>query len=40
MWITANFQDNREDVEFLLSEEGKRAIVSLHVWGIMKYLGL
>jgi N-acetylmuramoyl-L-alanine amidase len=34
------FQDNREDVEFLLSESGKRAIVSLHVWGIMKYLGL
>ena len=38
--LTENlFQDNREDVEFLLSEEGKRAIVSLHVWGIMKYLG-
>lgn len=37
--LTENlFQDNREDVEFLLSEEGKRAIVSLHVWGIMKYL--
>ena len=39
--LTENlFQDNREDVEFLLSEKGKRAIVSLHVWGIMKYLGL
>lgn len=39
--LTENlFQDNREDVEFLLSESGKRAIVSLHVWGIMKYLGL
>lgn len=39
--LTENlFQDNREDVEFLLSEEGKRAIVSLHVWGTMKYLGL
>ncbi|WP_373149926.1 N-acetylmuramoyl-L-alanine amidase [Bacteroides eggerthii] len=39
--LTENlFQDNREDVEFLLSEEGKRAIVSLHVWGIMKYLSL
>ena len=39
--LTENlFQDNREDVEFLLSEEGKRALVSLHVWGIMKYLGL
>lgn len=39
--LTENlFQDNREDVEFLLSERGKRAIVSLHVWGIMKYLSL
>lgn len=39
--LTENlFQDNREDVEFLLSEEGKRAIISLHVWGIMKNLGL
>lgn len=39
--LTENlFQDNREDVAFLLSEEGKRAIISLHVWGIMKYLGL
>lgn len=39
--LTENlFQDNREDVEFLLSESGKRAIVSLHVWGIMKYLSL
>ena len=39
--LTENlFQDNRKDVEFLLSEEGKRAIISLHVWGIMKYLGL
>lgn len=39
--LTENlFQDNREDVEFLLSEEGKRAIISLHVCGIMKYLGL
>lgn len=39
--LTENlFQDNREDVEFLLSEEGKQAIVTLHVWGIMKYLKL
>lgn len=39
--LTENlFQDNREDVEFLLSEEGKRAIVELHVGGIMKYFGL
>lgn len=39
--LTENlFQDNREDVKYLLSEEGKKAIVSLQVWGIMKYLGL
>ena len=39
--LTENlFQDNKEDVEFLLSEEGKLAIVNLHVWGIMKYMGL
>lgn len=39
--LTENlFQDNQEDVLYLLSEEGKRAIVTLHVNGIMKYLGL
>ena len=39
--LTENlFQDNKKDVEFLLSEEGKLAIVNMHVWGIMKYLGL
>ena len=39
--LTENLlQDNKGDVEFLLSEEGKLAIVNLHVWGIMKYLGL
>ena len=33
--LTENlFQDNKEDVDFLLSEEGKRTIVSLHVKGI------
>lgn len=32
------FQDNRADVEFLLSEAGKAAIVSLHVNGIINYL--
>ena len=37
--LTENlFQDNKKDVEFLLSEEGKLAIVNMHVWGIMKYL--
>lgn len=39
--LTENlFQDNEEDVAFLLSEEGKRAIVGLHVYGIRKYLKL
>lgn len=39
--LTENFfQDNREDVEYLLSREGKDAIVRIHVEGIAKYLGL
>ena len=32
------FQDNKADVAFLLSEEGKKAITQLHVEGIIKYL--
>lgn len=37
--LTENlFQDNREDVDFLLSEEGKKAVVTLHVKGISKFL--
>lgn len=32
------FQDNKADVAFLLSDEGKRAITQLHVEGIIKYL--
>lgn len=37
--LTENlFQDNKEDVAFLLSETGKETIVSLHVKGIMNYL--
>lgn len=37
--LTENlFQDNKEDVDFLLSLEGKKAITDLHVKGIMKYL--
>ena len=32
------FMDNREDVAFLESEEGARAIVNLHVDGILQYL--
>lgn len=36
--LTENlFQNNKEDVAFLLSEEGKQAIVSLHVAGILKW---
>lgn len=37
--LTENlFQDNREDVDFLLSEEGMEAIVRLHVNGVVDYL--
>lgn len=39
--LTENFfQDNKEDVEYLMSSEGKRDIVRIHVEGIVKYLGL
>lgn len=37
--LTENlFQDNREDVDFLLSERGRAAIVRLHVEGIKAYV--
>ena len=37
--LTENlFQDNREDVAFLLSPEGREAIVRLHVEGITAYV--
>ena len=37
--LTENlFMDNREDVEYLLSETGKQAIVDLHVNGIIEYI--
>lgn len=37
--LTENlFQDNKEDVEYLLSEEGKETIAQLHVDGILKYI--
>ena len=37
--LTENlFQDNKEDVDFLLSEAGKSAIVRLHVDGITDFL--
>lgn len=39
--LTENFfQDNRRDVEYLLSREGKETVVRIHVEGIIKYLGL
>lgn len=38
--LTENlFQDNREDVDFLLSEEGRHAVVRLHVEGILDFIG-
>lgn len=37
--LTENlFQDNKADVDYLLSEEGKDAITALHVDGIIKYI--
>lgn len=37
--LTENlFQDNKADVDYLLSEEGKEAITALHVNGIIKYI--
>ena len=39
--LTENlFMDNRDDVAFLESEEGAKAIVGLHVDGILQYLSL
>ena len=37
--LTENlFQDNLADVEYLLSEEGREAIVNIHVNGIINYI--
>lgn len=37
--LTENlFQDNKADVDFLLSPEGKKAIVNLHFDGIVQYI--
>ena len=37
--LTENlFQDNIDDVDFLLSEEGKQVIADLHVEGIINYI--
>ena len=39
--LTENFfQDNKEDVEYLLSREGKDTVSRIHIEGIVKYLGL
>lgn len=39
--LTENlFQDNREDVDLLLSAAGKASIVELHVRGICEYLNI
>lgn len=37
--LTENlFQDNKKDVDYLLSDTGRHAIVRLHVEGILKYI--
>ena len=37
--LTENFfMDSKEDVDFLLSHEGKKAIINCHVEGIVKYI--
>lgn len=37
--LTENlFQDNRADVDYLLSDAGRKAIVRLHVEGIIRYI--
>lgn len=37
--LTENlFQDNQSDVDFLLSAEGRKMIVDIHVRGIIKYI--
>ena len=39
--LTENlFQDNKDDVNFLLSDEGKRKVIQLHIDGIAKYLSI
>lgn len=37
--LTENlFQDNKQDVIFLLSEQGKRAVVDMHHRAILKFI--
>ena len=39
--LTENFfMDNKQDVEFLLSREGRQLVENIHILGISKYLGL
>lgn len=39
--LTLNlYQDNRQDIEYLLSDVGRQAIIKLHTKGIMEYLSL
>lgn len=39
--LTENFfLDSKEDVEYLLSPEGKDTVARIHIEGILKYLGL
>lgn len=39
--LTENFfQDNKEDVDFLLSDKGKATVENIHIIGLSKYLGL
>lgn len=39
--LTENFfQDTKADVEWLLSEEGKKAIIDIHVKGVLKYIDI
>ncbi len=39
--LTLNlYQDNRQDIEYLLSSVGRQAIIKLHTKGIMEYLSL
>ena len=39
--LTENlFQDNKDDVEFLMSEKGKQEILNLHADAIQKYISL
>ena len=39
--LTENlFQDNKKDVDFLLSDEGRHVIERLHLEGILRYIGI